>query len=172
MRHDYIRIATDVHAVWFGTPPVYRLFINDELMAERVYIWKQQYLEEHIQLDVPPGKYDLRLETVATVPTFTATDTLPASQQRAAYNLMDYVREEVLEQERAYLRKLGVGDEQLDFFLQSRTEQITKECELKYTWHQQQEQQSKVWFENTRVLHGSASIKSGHLIRVHPNENT
>jgi hypothetical protein len=170
MRHTYVRVATDIHAKWTDSPPVYRLFINDELLTERTYIWHEQYLEEHIQLDVAPGKYYLRLEIVRTLPTFKADDLLRATAIKQT--LVDFVEEEVMTAEKSYLRRLGVGEEQMEFFLASRLDKINKERDLKYEWYKKQEQETTVWFENTRILQGPATIKSGHLIRVGTDENT
>ena len=37
---------------------------NDELFAERTWIWSEHYLEEMFQISAPPGKYYLRFELV------------------------------------------------------------------------------------------------------------
>ena len=172
MRHNYVRVATDIHAVWDEIPPVYRLFINDELLTERTYIWRDQYLEEHIQLDIAPGKYRLRLEKVKTLPNYKATQMLKSSYKAVDQTLENFVTEEIMSAERAYLAKLGVHDDQMEFFLDSRSSRIQIEYDAKLKWYQQQELETKIWFENTRVLTGPATIKGDYLIRVHSDENT
>jgi hypothetical protein len=44
---------------------VYRLFVGDELFAERTYIWREQYLEEMIPVYAEPGEYNIHYELVA-----------------------------------------------------------------------------------------------------------
>ena len=43
-------------------PPIYRAYINDELLTERTFIWQNACLEEQLQLQVDAGKYELRFE--------------------------------------------------------------------------------------------------------------
>jgi len=45
-------------------PPMYRVFINDELFTERHYIWKgKQFLRENLQIEAEPGHYKIRFES-------------------------------------------------------------------------------------------------------------
>ena len=45
-----------------GTNPSYRLYINDELFAERTYSFPEnKYLRENIQIDAEPGEYNINL---------------------------------------------------------------------------------------------------------------
>ena len=57
-----VQFEYEVHCDWSGTPPVYRLYVNDELFAERTYIWHNKYLEEAVSIEVPPGDYVVRYE--------------------------------------------------------------------------------------------------------------
>ena len=46
-----------------GHNPRYRLYVNDELFAERTYIWTgTQYLRELLQIKATPGEYTIRLD--------------------------------------------------------------------------------------------------------------
>lgn len=64
MSKYHVVVACDVHCQWEDTPPIYRLWVEDELFAERTYIWKKQYLEELIQIYAPLGKYNIRYEII------------------------------------------------------------------------------------------------------------
>ena len=64
MTAEHVLVKCDVYCDWSDQPPVYRLFVNDELFTERTYIWKQQYLEELIPVYAEPGEYHIRYELV------------------------------------------------------------------------------------------------------------
>jgi hypothetical protein len=55
-----VQFEYEVHCDWAGTPPVYRLYVNDELFSERTYIWPDKYLEEVVSIEAPPGDYVVR----------------------------------------------------------------------------------------------------------------
>ena len=57
-----VQFEYEVHCNWTGTPPVYRLYVNDELFSERTYIWHDKYLEEIESIEAPPGDYVVRYE--------------------------------------------------------------------------------------------------------------
>lgn len=59
-------IAVDVYCrpLMENITPVYRLYVNDELFAERAWIWQNIYLEENIALHAPPGDYLIRFEVI------------------------------------------------------------------------------------------------------------
>jgi hypothetical protein len=44
--------------------PVYRLYVNNELFAERSWIWSNEYLEENIAIYAEPGDYLIRFEII------------------------------------------------------------------------------------------------------------
>ena len=64
MTKKFVRVVADVHCDWEGLAPTYRVYVNDELFAERTWIWTQEYLEEALQIQGEPGKYHLRWELV------------------------------------------------------------------------------------------------------------
>lgn len=41
-------VACDVVAHWKGDPPVYRIWVSDQLLLERSFTWDHCYLEEHV----------------------------------------------------------------------------------------------------------------------------
>ena len=62
MKPQFVLAAVDVHCRWSGTPPRYRCYVENELFAERTWIWENVYLEEAFQIEAPPGKYKIRYE--------------------------------------------------------------------------------------------------------------
>jgi hypothetical protein len=64
MTAEHVLVRCDVYCDWKDQPPVYRLYVGNELFAERTYIWQEQYLEELIPVYAEPGKYEIRYELV------------------------------------------------------------------------------------------------------------
>jgi hypothetical protein len=64
MDRKFVQILADVDCDWQGLTPIYRLFVNDELFAERTWRWTDHTLEEIIQIWAEPGTYQLRWELV------------------------------------------------------------------------------------------------------------
>jgi len=61
---QYIRAVFDLDCIWEGLRPIYRIYVNDELFAEREWRWTDCYLEEILQIQARPGRYLVRLEPV------------------------------------------------------------------------------------------------------------
>ena len=59
-----IQVVCDVYCKWKDTPAVYRCWVNDELFAERTWIWQDVYLEEQFPIHAVPGNYTIRFELV------------------------------------------------------------------------------------------------------------
>ena len=64
MTKKFVRVLADVHCDWEGLNPTYRVYVNDELFAERTWRWTDRYLEEMLQIEAEPGNYNLRWELV------------------------------------------------------------------------------------------------------------
>lgn len=64
MESVFIKAMFDLHCDWEGLAPIYRIYVNDELFAERTFTWTDHYLREMLQIQAPPGHYSVRLETV------------------------------------------------------------------------------------------------------------
>jgi hypothetical protein len=64
MNKKFVRVLCDIHCDWEGLAPVYRVYVNDELFAERTWTWNNVYLEELLQIEAEPGKYHIRHELV------------------------------------------------------------------------------------------------------------
>ena len=65
MSRHYVQVLCDVKCTWEGLPPVYRVYVNDELFTERTWTWDDNYyLEEMIQIEADAGKYQIHYELV------------------------------------------------------------------------------------------------------------
>ena len=66
MQTYFVRVECDVTAKVLAQPLRYRAYINNELFAERTWIWTDSYLVENFQIQAAPGVYPIRFETVDT----------------------------------------------------------------------------------------------------------
>ncbi len=64
MNRQSVVVRADVSVEWQGDPPNYRVYVGNEMFTERTWIWQEQYLEEMLVVNAPPGKYNLRWELV------------------------------------------------------------------------------------------------------------
>lgn len=64
MTKQFVRVLADVHCDWEGLPPKYRVYVNNELFAERTWTWTDCYLEELLQIEAEPGNYNIKYEMV------------------------------------------------------------------------------------------------------------
>ena len=64
MNRRSVVVRADVSVYWQGDPPRIRVYVGNELFTERTWIWREQYLEEMLVVNAPPGKYNLRWELV------------------------------------------------------------------------------------------------------------
>lgn len=64
MNSSFVLVNCDIHCdpKDVTKSPVYRLYVNDELFAERAWAWTNVYLEELLQIAAPPGSYNIKLE--------------------------------------------------------------------------------------------------------------
>jgi hypothetical protein len=63
---QFVRVLCDVNCDWSGTPPVYRVYVDDELFAERTWVWTDVQLEEMLQIEAEPGEYTISYELATT----------------------------------------------------------------------------------------------------------
>jgi len=61
---QFIRVLCDVNCDWTGNSPVYRVYVDDELFAERTWRWDNVYLEEMLQIEAEPGEYVISYKLV------------------------------------------------------------------------------------------------------------
>jgi hypothetical protein len=64
MKPEFVTVLTDVYCKWSEQQPRYRVYVNEELFAERTWIWTNHYLEEMLQIKAPHGQYTIRYELV------------------------------------------------------------------------------------------------------------
>lgn len=64
MNKKFVQVLADIYCDWEGLNPTYRVYVNDELFAERTWHWTDSYLEEMLQINAEPGEYTLRWELV------------------------------------------------------------------------------------------------------------
>ena len=64
MTKQFVQVLADVDCEWEGLSPIYRVYVNDELFAERTWRWTDSYLEEMIQIHAEPGEYLIQFELV------------------------------------------------------------------------------------------------------------
>jgi hypothetical protein len=64
MQAEFIIAVADVYCKWTGEYPRYRCYVNDELFTERTWIWRDEYLEEEMQILAVPGNYNIRYELI------------------------------------------------------------------------------------------------------------
>ena len=57
-------ILVDIHCNWEVDPPAYRLYVDDDLLTERSYIWRDQFVQEHAVVELKPGTHSVRVEPV------------------------------------------------------------------------------------------------------------
>jgi hypothetical protein len=62
---NFLIVECDIVCDWeTEDPPSYRVYVEDELFVERTYIWKDEFLQEMIQLSVDPGWYEIKYEVL------------------------------------------------------------------------------------------------------------
>jgi hypothetical protein len=64
MQNYSVNVMCDVTAKVLDHPFRYRVYVNEELFAERSWIWQGAYLEEMLPILAPAGAYTIRFETV------------------------------------------------------------------------------------------------------------
>ena len=64
MQNCSVNVGCDVTAKVYNQPFRYRVYVNDELFAERAWIWEGIYLEEMLPISAPPGVYLIKFEVV------------------------------------------------------------------------------------------------------------
>ena len=63
MDKQFVKMQLDVHAKWNTHPPMYRVYVNDELFNERNYMWQPtEYVTEILQISAEPGEDTVRIE--------------------------------------------------------------------------------------------------------------
>jgi hypothetical protein len=61
-------ITVDVYAHWSEKPPVYRVFVDDELLTERTFLWggSSIFIREHMEVNLKPDvTHTLKVEKIS-----------------------------------------------------------------------------------------------------------
>ena len=62
-----VQLAIDIKCDWIGyTAPIYRVYVDGDLLTERSYIWDgvREYVREHLLVNIAPGTHTLKIEPV------------------------------------------------------------------------------------------------------------
>ncbi len=64
----HTKLEVDVYGHWSDNPPIYRIYVNNEMFAERTFGWPsyQNYITEHMYCDLDSGVHTLCLENLDT----------------------------------------------------------------------------------------------------------
>jgi hypothetical protein len=68
-----VQVAVDVYCDSGVDPSAYRVYVDNDLLTERSWIWPsyETFIREHIVVDVDPGTHTVRLERCQGVSNFT-----------------------------------------------------------------------------------------------------
>ena len=71
-----VSITVDISCSYTGAPPVYRVFVDSELLTERTFIWdsQTQYVRERIQVNLASGVHWLSIENPDESAEFTVSN--------------------------------------------------------------------------------------------------
>jgi hypothetical protein len=64
MNKKFVRVLADINCDWEGLNPIYRVYVNKELFAERTWSWTNSYIQEMLQIEADSGCYELNWELV------------------------------------------------------------------------------------------------------------
>lgn len=83
------KLEVDVHAHWNTNPPVYRLFVDNEMFTERTFGWTsyQYFIKEHMCCNLETGIHTLILENLDSESNF-ELDCLKVNNQFVVKSLM------------------------------------------------------------------------------------
>lgn len=64
---QFVKVLIDIHCEWYDQAPSYRIYVNDELFAERTFIWRDQYLTEMLQIEAAAGIYSVQIKPIEKI---------------------------------------------------------------------------------------------------------
>jgi hypothetical protein len=61
-----VAVTVDIYCNWEAVPEAYRVYVDDVLLTERTYHWRntEQFVQENMLLNLEPGAHQFRLEPV------------------------------------------------------------------------------------------------------------
>jgi hypothetical protein len=62
----HAKLEVDVYSHWSDNPPIYRIYVDNEMLVERTFGWPsyQNYITEHMYCDLDTGVHTLCLENL------------------------------------------------------------------------------------------------------------
>ena len=62
----HTKLEIDVYSHWSDNPPMYRIYVDNEMLVERTFGWPsyQNYIREHMYCDLATGVHTLCLENL------------------------------------------------------------------------------------------------------------
>lgn len=62
----HAKLEVDVYSHWSDDPPIYRIYVDGEMLVERTFGWPsyQNYITEHMYCDLDTGVHTLWLENL------------------------------------------------------------------------------------------------------------
>ena len=62
----HTKLEVDVYSHWSDNPPIYRIYVDNEMLTERTFGWPsyQNYITEHMYCDLDTGVHTLCLENL------------------------------------------------------------------------------------------------------------
>ena len=91
MQSVFVKAVFDLDCEWKTQTPCYRIYVNDELFAERTWRWTKEYLEEILQIQAPPGRYHVKIQSLDQDSKFTAKN------HRIEHGRAQWIDNEILE---------------------------------------------------------------------------
>ena len=65
MQKKEVKLEFDLYGKWMDIPPVYRIYVDDELMTERSYYAQEfEFYKEISVVELEPGKHHYRVEVL------------------------------------------------------------------------------------------------------------
>ena len=61
-------ITAEVYGSWGTEHPCYRVYVDNDLLTERTFIWPghEVCIKEHLAVDLEPGAHELRIEQITS----------------------------------------------------------------------------------------------------------
>jgi hypothetical protein len=62
-------MTIDIYAHWGDKPPVYRVYVDGDLLTERTFIFEgnKNYIKEHMILELDPGEHYVEVVKFGTI---------------------------------------------------------------------------------------------------------
>jgi hypothetical protein len=86
-----VKLTVDVYAHWSIRPPIYRVYVDNNLLTERDFIWSgtANYIRENIVVNLELGSHTLRVEQVNNTGSI-KTDNITLNSQPSSADFILY----------------------------------------------------------------------------------